>query len=275
MIQTNLQLLKPYEFEFSKPQFNHFSKFIQCLQVCDKPTINRFYHLHNTDRSSMNRFLTESPWKLEDLENIHLNQISKYYKEGSSMLIDDTISHRKYAKKVEGANYHFNHTESKQSLGYCILTSTISFDNQILPYIIKPYYRKDDCVNTTFKSKNEMAKEIILSSKNQEKIKYVIFDTWFSNDIVIGACKSAGKNYITQIKSNRNITIDNKKRFVREHAREIKDEDWFEFAVEGNKLRIVNTSAFISKIGSIQKYIQHANLCAQFKISHFLLTGIG
>ena len=251
MKQKTPDLLKPYESVLSKSQFNHFSHLIHSLSVCEIPSISRFSELHDKDRSCLNRFLTESPWNISDVKSIYHKEISPYIKKYSSLLIDDSISHRPYAKKVELANWHFDHTINKQSLGYCIVTSTIKSEDNIIPYDLIPYYRKSDCATINYKSKNELAKEIIKSTQNNSNIKYAIFDTWYSNNIVIGACKEANKRYITQIKSNRNVTINYKKRAVRSHAKHIKEEDWNTFTYDKSIFRMFSTSAFISGIGTV------------------------
>jgi uncharacterized protein YbgA (DUF1722 family) len=249
--KKQLQLLKYYENIFTKPQYNHFSTFIKCLQVCEKFSVSRFSELSNKSVSSLGRFLSKSAWKLEDLSKKYISQISNYINDESYLLIDDTISHRPYSKKVESANYHYDHTNNKQSLGYCIVTSTILTDDYQIPYQIKPYYRKKDCIDFKFITKNEITRDFILSTKNQSKIDFILFDSWFSNKTVIGACKEANKHYITQVKSNRKVTIDKKERFVREHAKEIKENDWDIFTYQDYIIRIFSTSAFISKIGSV------------------------
>ncbi len=248
-MSTTTQLLKPYENHLTKPQFNHFSNFTYALSVCEIPSINRFSHLFDSDRSTMNRFLTESPWEIEPLKLEYHKQISEFIPKKSFLLIDDTLSRRPYAKKVQKANYHYDHTNNKQSLGYCIVTSTISWQDTVLPYDMVPYYRKIDCDKNQFISKNEITKNIILSTKNNYNINTILFDTWFSNKIVIGACKEANKNYITQIKSNRNVTINRHENAVRAFVKEI--DKWSEFEFKDDKFRIFATSAFISKIGSI------------------------
>ncbi len=249
MISKRQGILKDYGNKLSKPQFKHFCNYVEALSVCEKPTINRFANLYSTDRSSMNRFLTESPWKINDLKPIFKNQVVNTISDNSFLLLDDTISHRPYAKKVEKANYHYDHTNNKQSMGYCILTSTICSNNMNIPYDMVPYYRNVDCENDTFKTKNTLASEIIESTKESSKITTVIFDSWFSNDQVIGACKGANKNFITQIKSNRNITLSNQKRSVKAHAKHITQ--WRILDVNKDKFRFFATSAFISKIGSV------------------------
>jgi hypothetical protein len=100
------------------------------------------------------------------LSKKYIFQISNYINNESYLIIDDTISHRPYAKEVKSANYHYDHTNNKQSLGYCIVTSTILTDNWQIPYQIKPYFRKEDCTDFKFITKNEITRDIILSTKN-------------------------------------------------------------------------------------------------------------
>lgn len=251
MKYTIPELLKPYGSALSKPQFNHFSRMVESLSICEKPSINRFAAIHNKSRSSLARFLTESPWKVNRLKSIYRQGLGHIIEDNSSLLIDDTISHRPYAKKVEKVNWHFDHTINKQSLGYSIVTSTIRYDDVTIPYDIIPYYRLKDCSNCAFMSKNDIAKNIILSTKDNDKIKWAIFDSWYSNDMVIGACKEVNKDYITQVKSNRNVTINHKKNAVRSFVKNIDDKDWIEFECNGDKFKIFATSAFISSIGSV------------------------
>lgn len=244
-------LLKPYGSVFSKPQFNHFCGLVKPLCICEIPSLNRISALHNKSRSSLNRFLTESTWKTKDVKKVYHQELIPYIKPKAFLIIDDTLSHRPYAQKVEKANWHFDHTINKQSLGYCLVTSVISSEEEIIPYDLESYYRDEDCKDRIFKSKNDIAKEIILSTKNVDNINTVIFDTWYSNDKVVGACKEAGKNYITQIKSNRNVTINYKKNAVRSFDSYIKNEDWSHFEHKDDKFRFISTSAFISGIGSV------------------------
>jgi SRSO17 transposase len=258
MKQTITELLKPYENGFSKPQFNHFEKMINCLSICDIPSINRFSYVHDKDRSCLTRFLTESPWKVEEVKKVYHQQIFNKIPKNSYLIIDDTLSHRPFAKKVEKVNFHFDHTNNRQSLGYCLVSSCLTIKDKIIPYDLIPYYREENCKDKPFISKNEIAKKIILSTKDNPNITDVIIDTWYSNDIVLGGCKDANKNYITQIKSNRKITIGRKNKYVREHQNFIYEKDWTLFEKE-QKFRFFSTSAFISGIGSV-----HLIFCQMF-----------
>lgn len=243
--------LEPYSFALSKPQFTHFSHIIHSLAVCEQPSIQRFSFLHTKSRSSLSRFLSESTWEIESAKQMYHLQLEPYVETDSFLLLDDTLSKRPYAKKVEKANFHFDHTTNKDVLGYSIVTSVLKSGQKILPYDLKPYYREQDCLDTQFKTKNELAAEIILSTKHNNNISTAIFDTWYSNEQVIGACKEAGKHFITQIKSNRNVTLNSMKRFVREHETEITEKDWEVMQYNEEKIRFFSTCAFISKIGNV------------------------
>ncbi len=242
------ELLNSYGFVFSKPQFNHFSHYIKSLIVCEKSTIQRFSYLHNKDRSNLNRFLTESPWEIEDIKSIYHQQLKCSFRPRSSLLIDDTISHRPYARKVEKVNWHYDHTKGGKSLGYSLVTAVIKDDKGVLPYDILPYYRKENTSN--FFSKNELAARIISSTIGISQIDTVLFDSWYCNKTVISACKNAGKNYISMLKSNHNVTINMKKNAVRSFVRHIKKEDRKEIKINERKFRLFSTNAFVKKIGS-------------------------
>jgi hypothetical protein len=251
MSLCNSKILKPYGSCFSKPQFVHFEHIITCLSACEIPSLNRFAALHTKSRSSLNRFLTESTWKSQDVKNIYHQELHKYLPQNSYLLIDDTLSHRPYAKAVEKANYHYDHTINGQSLGYSLVTSTAVTNSNIIPYDLIAYYRKENCTDRKYRSKNEIAEEIILSSENIEEIDTVIFDSWYSNDIVIGACKKAGKHYITMLKSNRNVTFHYKKYAVDILAQKKELFPWEEFQHDGRRFRTQTYSVFIHSIGSV------------------------
>jgi hypothetical protein len=276
MKDKNSELLKPYENLFSKPQMLHFAAFATGLAACEIPSITRMSEIHTRSRSSMNRFLTESPWEIDSAKSVYHKQIKPFLRKGSALLIDDTISKRPYAKEVEKANYHYDHTTNKDVLGYSIVTSVISSGEEILPYNIVPYYRDEDCQDRLFKTKNEIAVEIIKSIASNSNISEVIFDSWYSNYIVIHACRKANKNYVTQLKANRNVTIHRHTNAVRAFVKDIEEKDWEITIYNDSIFRFFSTNAFISKLGSI-----HLIFCEKFDNSdqkwgesHFLISNL-
>lgn len=249
------ELLKPYASCFSKPQFTHFEHLTTCLSACEIPSLNRYAAFHTKSRSSLNRFLTESTWQVEDVKKVYHQEVKSYFNARSYLLIDDTLSHRPYAKAVEKANYHYDHTINGQSKGYSLVTATAVTGNNIIPYDLLCYYREEDCTDRQYRSKNTIAQEIILSTQKITAIDTVIFDSWYSNDIVIGACKNAGKHYITLLKSNRNVTYHHRKCAVDVLAQKKDLFLWEEFQHEGRKFRSQTYSVFIKSVGSVKLVI--------------------
>lgn len=271
-----LSLLKPYENVFSKPQMLHFEAYITGITACEIHSLTRMSEIHTKSRSAFNRFLTDSPWDIENAKSVFHKQIQPFVMKGSSLLIDDTNSKRPYAKKVEKANYHYDHTTGKDVLGYNLVTSVISSNEEIIPYDIVPYYRAVDCTDRKFKTKNKIAAELINSTASNQNVSLIIFDSWYSNEIVIGACKKAKKDYITQIKSNRNVTINRHENAVRAFARDIEEKDWELTIYNESIFRFFSTSAFISKIRSV-----HLIYCQKYDDSeekwgetHFLISNM-
>ena len=255
MTLYNNELLKPYVSCFSKPQFTHFEHLTTCLSACEIPSLNRYAAVHTKSRSSLNRFLTENTWHVEDVKKIFHQEVKNYFQPHSYLLIDDTLSHRPYARAVEKANYHYDHTINCRSLGYSLDTATAVTGENIIHYDLLCYYRNDDCKDQEYRSKNKIAEGIILSTKNIKAIDTVIFDSWYSNDIVIGACKEAGKHYITMIKSNRNVTFHQRKCAVDVLAQKKNLFPWEEFQHEGRKFGTQTYDVFIHSIGTVKLVI--------------------
>jgi len=81
VIDVMEELLEEYRPCFTKPQFQNFSTYTVGLITCEGKkniqTINRTF-MDAKDQSSLNRFLTESPWDKEKLQNKRLkNQCSR------------------------------------------------------------------------------------------------------------------------------------------------------------------------------------------------------
>ena len=125
--------IEQYHSVFTKPQFIHFSHIVHSLTICEEPSIQKFSFLHSKSRSSLSRFLSKSTWNQDHVELMYHIQLEKYIQEDSSLIFDDSLSKRPYAKKVEKVNYHFDHTQNKSVLGYSIVTSVIkSGENHII-----------------------------------------------------------------------------------------------------------------------------------------------
>jgi len=261
-MKTNL-LLYPVEWKnllnlftqnLSKPQFNNFCQATTCIAVSQHATINRWAVLFDKkNQSSLNDFFTISPW---DESNVHTRLsrlIVRRVKDACIGIIDDTMSHKPYAKKMAHLGIFYDGLTKKEQKGHSIVThglhsqelGFVPFDEQL--------YKKDG------RSKNDIACEMIERTQKFKRLSLYLVDAWYSNEQVLGKINQAGSHYITEIKSNRNVHLSRKKRYAREHEKAIPIKQFKEITINNSKYRFFQTSAFISGLGNVnlvfsQKY---------------------
>src|SRR3989338_8897813 len=91
------------------------------------------------DQSSLNRFLTESDWNEDDVQDRYVKKISHQTRgKPISLLIDDSIS-KKTGKQIEEAQYHKDHAGNGYVFGHQIVTALIICMGLLLPLFPKLY----------------------------------------------------------------------------------------------------------------------------------------
>lgn len=241
------------------------------MAVSPYSSINRWSHLYaKKHQSTLNDFLTASPW---EEHKVH-SQLSRLtvgrIKDFQIGIIDDTMSHKPYAKKMDHLGYYRSGVSKDREKGHSIVTHGLhSREVGFVPFDIQ-LYRKNDL------SKNDIACAMIDRTKWHRNNLLYIIDTWYSGVRLLSKIKSIKSHYITEVKSNRKVTIDYKSRFVREHAQNIEESDFNTVIINGSKYRFFQVSAFIKGLNSInlvfsQKYDEKENKWGEF---YFLITDI-
>lgn len=248
-----LNIIKPFESDFTKPQYNNFKQSVSSIAVSNHATIDCWSQLFDVKhQTSLDRFFIESPWDLDKVKNRFNLISSKFISPYSIGIIDDTLSHKPFAKKMDMLGSHYDHLNGCHAQGHSIVTSGYHTYNQFLPHDLAVYQRECDLQNKSdFRTKNQMASEMIDTMSKQKKLFCFVFDTWYSNKEIIGKIKSNNKHYVTQIKANRNVTLSRRKKAVRDHAKHIEKKQFKEVIVNDNKFKVFSCSAFIDGIGSI------------------------
>lgn len=263
-----LNLFKP---SFTKPQFNNFCQATTCMAVSQHSTINRWSTLFDKKhQSNLNDFFIESPWD-EGAVNSRLNRLTiNRIKDIHIGFIDDTMSHKPYAKKMAHLGIFRDGLTKKKQKGHSIVThGAHSHYLSFVPLELE-LYRKND------RTKNDIACAMIERTQRYKKLPLYIVDSWYSNTQVLGKIKGESSHYITEVKSNRNATMSRKCRYVREHAKHIKKKDFSVIKIKKAKYRFFQTSAFISGLGNVnlvfsQKYEESEE---DWGDMHYLITDI-
>jgi hypothetical protein len=160
-------------------------------------------------------------------------------------VIDDTMSHKPYAKKMEHVGFFHDGLTKKEVKGHSIVTHGVHSQELGLVPVDIELYRKDG------RTKNDIACDMIQRTQRYKKLQLFVLDSWYSNVQVLGKICKRGSHFITEIKSNRNITIDNKRRWAREHERSIKESQYKTASINGSFYRYFQTCGFICGLGNV------------------------
>ena len=258
---------------FSKPQFGNFCQAATGMAVSQYSAISRWSRLFcKKDQSTLNDFFNESPWDDASVYDRLSRLIARRVKDAYLGIIDDTLSHKPYAKKMENVGWFYDGKAKEQQKGHNVVTSGVkSLELNFVPSCSELYKKGSG------RSKNDIACTMVrrICHYNKNVIIFAV-DSWYSNSIVLGGIKRCRKHYVTEIKSNRNVTIGNKKRFAREHEKHIPKKRFTEAIIKGAKYRYFQTSAFIKSLGSVnlvfsQKYDENEKKWGE---TYYLITDI-
>ena len=197
---------------FSKPQLDNFAKYLTGLMICDKKNVTAINNsfIGHKDQSALNNWLTDSPWSDEKLDKarkqLAQEELNAKNIKNGKLIVDDTLNH-KTGEHMEGVDIHFDHAESKTTLGHQIVTTHLVAGKYSIPIDFALYQRNDG--QTDFKSKIELAKQLIANAVAQGFcFNCVVYDVWYFNFEVTSYIESLGKDWVSGCKINRIIQTE-------------------------------------------------------------------
>jgi SRSO17 transposase len=224
------QMLQPFRPFMTAPQFKHFTKYVFGLIVAEhkKKTVEGINALYadKKDRSTLTRFLIQSPLEMEPILN---KALERYWKQvnirvGANLfLILDDSDTEKSGKHMEGAGYFRCHNgEKKYIFGHNFVLMLALCDSGVVPVGIRLYLKAEYCNENQipFKNKNQLVEELLFHFRISKAVRTtVLFDSWYLNRTVINACEKRGYRYVSQSKSNRTIYVNEESFSVSEYAK--------------------------------------------------------
>lgn len=205
---------------FSKPQMRHLISMVNGIILCEgRKNISTIREASGKERhlSSTTRFLNESPWSVNRMQKRRMERIMQAIRKAPNnqgkrtvfLLIDDTSCKKETTtRRMEGLDFHYSHENGKSVWSHCIVTMHVVSEGQSYAWDYRPYFREKHCEDhhTTFKSKNELALEMIKAFPAHESERvYVLADSWYTSRDLLDACNARGFHVIAAVKSNRMI----------------------------------------------------------------------
>jgi hypothetical protein len=227
---------------FYERSFGLFVRYVTGLLLSENKTVDGLnsIFLKKTDQSNVNRLLTEYPWLKTDFSN-ELKMLFRQNRIMSSFcffLLDDTLL-EKVGKLIESAGYHFDHTKKDYVYGHQIVTSGYVFQSGFYPFLLELYTKLEQCKKEelTFKTKIEIALEILKKAIAFHKPSVVLIDSWYCTKEIFDFLDSEGIQYIIASKSNRIFFYRGKRRKINEFTKTIRQagmvkKDGYEYQVK-------------------------------------------
>lgn len=250
---------------FNKQQLKHFREYETGLIVSSNKTIQAInsLFLEGNDQSSLNKFLTQSDWDEEELNNKRLELLQTKektrWKHYGIIAIDDTIAH-KTGKDMEGADWFYDHSSGKNVLGHNIVTAHYIDNMTGYPIDYRLYYKEgSEFANKEgFKTKIQLALELIKDCIDRKiPVNVFVFDRWFLCTEIEDFLKAHGKSYICPLKGNRLAMRDGIYIPVKDFLCKIDENDFREVRIGRKKFRTWTKRTRLPKTGKVRLVISY------------------
>jgi hypothetical protein len=165
----------------SRPQQKHFGLFLTQRMVCapKHQTISHikkiFLNVPSTNASDNFLNTPTNAWK-KIKERRKEVITSKFKSKRGSLIIDDTLCY-KTGRKMKDIFRNFCHLLGKKVLSHVVVTSVYKTPKVSIGYDFKVYIPEE--IADYFKTKYELALELIKDAYKRGLIKRVYFDSWF------------------------------------------------------------------------------------------------
>jgi len=259
-LKNLLSKFKPY---FTKPQYNNFCKATVGLITAEKKehdikSMNDLF-IERKDQSSLNRFFTDPKWTIKNIteqgKTLLLQEAAKQEPPDDSVehrSIDDVVC-RKYSSQTEMACY--NHSSTMGTVLSHDYVSSVYLNGKVkVPDSLKLYGSKKKCEEKgiEFKTKLQLACEIIDEHVPHAKQTIMLWDSWYMCKEVVSQCKDHDYRWIGEIKSNRIVYYQKEKLHLNELLDRLRQEGRFvDVVVGGDIYQTSKVNVYVPEIGDV------------------------
>ena len=264
---------------FTKPQYENFCRTELGLIAAGKKehdveSINELF-IDKKDQSNLNRFMTTPKWDIKEVVKQGQTLLISESQMGTSMeykLVDDTVC-RKYSMKTQMTCY--NHSSLLGTvLSHDYVTGLYVNNTAALPDGLKLYGNEKKCKqkNIVFKTRVQLASEIVDEHKPRAKRTMMLWDSWYMCQDMVERCESHGYCWMGEIKSNRIAFYKDKKYHLWELLDELRSQGSLcDVVVAGEVYNACQLEVFIPTIGHVCFVV---NVKADTKDVHLLATNL-
>jgi hypothetical protein len=166
----------------------------------------------NTNYQKLQYFFSESDWNINKLNDVRLNilqnQSTTRATANGVFAIDDTGCPKPHAKNTEGAQYQYCGSLGRDENCNVAVASCFVSNTKHFPIEFKSYIPEDQCQPNKFKSKLDLAKELIETAITKTIPFFaIVFDAWYTSTALIEFIALKSLFFVAETKINRSIFI--------------------------------------------------------------------
>lgn len=222
----------------------------------------------NQNTDGLHQFFAASPRKIQKLRTDNQRQLAQLQNsENSILVIDDTPSPRK-GKNIEGLGIH--HGAEGFVKGLCAVTSILKIGTQRFFWDIRGYWPKKTCPKGMFKSKVQIAIEILTQAIQSFPSKLtVLMDSWYACAPILNLIIQAGWIFVAAIKRNRIVEVHGRKISLSHLAKRPRKYKTIQ-ASKKRRFRVTKLLIHLPKIGTVLLFISKSKDGVRFFVTNKL-----
>ena len=221
------------------PQRLHFAEYVCGLILAQRKTvagINREF-AETTDQSCLNRFLTESPWDEEAMNDAridwHQEDATTRFSQRGVIAIDNVLIDH-YGKTIDDVGYFWDHAEQRHKIAHDYLFANyVCSTGKHYPLYFRRFKKEEQCEETgeEFINHTALCKELIDQVCEREIPGTFTWDSYFTNAPIMNHVHrkedSHGnpRAYVGDMKLNRKVEWKGVEQSITDLAKNIASKD--------------------------------------------------
>jgi len=213
LIARELDAMAPTGHAMNLSQANHFYRYV--TGIIFPNDMNRKSVSAVTEesaapcnQSSLNRFLNDNKLLVAGFNNSRIMGIGKVG-DGRYLVLDDTILEHRYGETIDGVGRFWDSADKRWILGHNVVTSLAVDESAVEPLDVGLYLKQDNAKKkgSVFRTKIEIAVEMIRARANDIQLLGVLFDSWYLCEKIMAICDKLGLHWYSDLRSNRIVYL--------------------------------------------------------------------
>jgi len=195
------------------PSRAHFAEYLTGLFIAERKTvsgINREFAV-TTDQSCLNRWLTEAPWDVDQLNERRLAWLQQdsttRYRQDGVIAIDNTLIDHD-GKLIDDVGWFWDHAEARYLIAHdYLIVNYVQVSGKRYPLEFRRF-RKQDVAGEIFKNHTELCIDLIDWVVAHQIPGDITFDSYFTNAAIMNHVHAQDRAYVGDLKANRIVAVD-------------------------------------------------------------------